>query len=126
MIAIAMVQIATMTVVKGTGVVQDQDLVTGNVPGIRHFSLVSFAISAVFRAWIIIEITYNLNSSVFSCSASNFASRVECFKCHEPRPEGVGSDSRSGGGGRGPRPGDWTCQKYLEILSQLLMSVSKQ
>ncbi|CEI99082.1 Putative ATP-dependent RNA helicase DED1 [Rhizopus microsporus] len=40
-----------------------------------------------------------------SCSASNFARRSECFKCHTPKE---GGESGFGGNG-GARAGDWNC-----------------
>jgi hypothetical protein len=58
------------------------------------------------------------------CSFNNFARRGECFKCHEPNPNGGGGggggyNSYRGGGDRGGargdrrapevRPGDWMC-----------------
>ncbi|RCH89427.1 hypothetical protein CU098_003520, partial [Rhizopus stolonifer] len=43
-----------------------------------------------------------------SCSASNFARRSECFKCHTPKEGGEGGNG-SFGGGSGARDGDWNC-----------------
>ncbi|CAO3670851.1 unnamed protein product [Rhizopus stolonifer] len=43
-----------------------------------------------------------------SCSASNFARRSECFKCHTPKESGEGGDGGFGGGS-GARDGDWNC-----------------
>lgn len=54
---------------------------------------------------------------------NNFASRTECFKCKEPKPEGAGGGGGNDGGGWGgsseqnggsrpprePRAGDWDC-----------------
>ncbi|KAJ3267228.1 DEAD-box ATP-dependent RNA helicase [Chytriomyces hyalinus] len=51
-----------------------------------------------------------------ACRVSNFARRTECYKCNEPRPEGVGSGAPGySGGGFGartnhpPAEGDWNC-----------------
>uniref|UniRef100_A0A1B0CZ01 RNA helicase n=1 Tax=Phlebotomus papatasi TaxID=29031 RepID=A0A1B0CZ01_PHLPP len=51
------------------------------------------------------------------CGKNNFASRSECFSCHEPKGDATNGYNGSGGGGgggsekprAGQRPGDWTC-----------------
>lgn len=57
---------------------------------------------------IIIVLTQSI---IHSCGVNNFASRQECFKCNEPRPEGMGPPKRE------PRPGDWDCPSYVYYFS---------
>lgn len=44
-----------------------------------------------------------------SCNANNFASRTECFKCHEPKGDAKDAPPRSDQNRSRPRGNDWIC-----------------
>lgn len=44
-----------------------------------------------------------------ACNAHNYASKISCFICKKPKPEGFEKTAFGDGGNR--RPGDWDCPK---------------